>query len=789
MKKPTKRGTFSLRSGGVPTFAKSTLAIAVSGALMAQVAIAQDSKEVELDKLKVEEAITPDTNPYATPGSPYLAERLSDPRRTRELAKTPQTITVLTATQIEESGRSDLRDILDGQPGITLGTGENGNAFGDRYVIRGHEARSDMFVDGLRDPGMTIRESFAIEQVEISKGPSSTFAGRGTTGGAVNSVSKRASTEYDFANTSVGIGLDNYHRLTADVNQVINYDTAVRANVLHAQEDVPDRDPADRERKGAALSVFHQLTDSLELNADYYHFQGEDNPDLGTYLEDADGDGLRNDPVKDIPAYVQDDDFLESTVNTLTLRTGYEFNDSSRIVNLFRYGTTENGYVVSGTRGGDAYPTALDATNETNAYAGSTLSTHNGWQEVDYVANQLNYLTDLELGGMEHELVIGAEYSQSTVLNGTYDIDVTGGNCWGRGRDGTVNPATCIYDVNGNVVDNLNSATQRSISKGDWDSDWNLDILSLSVMDTVDLTDDWTVFGGLRYDYYDYELKTQGRSEGTYSYTDGAWNGHVGASYNITNNANVYTSVSTATNLNGGESDVGTSGGYGGFVGDSDADGGLMTEPERTTSYEIGTKWKLNNGKLLATAAAFLIDKDDVNEGNGYDPTGGSNNTGGNRVEGVEFGLAGNITDDLSIQAGLTLMNAKITETGQCTDRSGNLGPCNEVGNTLANFADNSFSVHAKYQATPQIAFGGGMTYESERFTGQPDAAANESMSVPEYTVFDAFASYKINRDATVRLNVNNVFDEDYYLAAYRSGSFTYIGDGRSASLTLDYKF
>ena len=60
-------------------------------------------------------------------------------------------------------------------------------------------------------------------------------------------------------------------------------------------------------------------------------------------------------------------------------------------------------------------------------------------------------------------------------------------------------------------------------------------------------------------------------------------------------------------------------------------------------------------------------------------------------------------------------------------------------------------------------------------------------MEVPDYTVFDAFVSYQPNRDMNVRLNVGNVFDTDYYLAAYRSGAFTYIGDGRNARLTLEY--
>ena len=174
------RRPVSLRHPSRPDSAHATrnaLALGISAALAGGggAANAQDAEPIELDTLQVEER-TIDTNPYAEPGAPYKARISGDPRHVKELAETPQTITVLTQTQIQESGRQDLRSIVQAQPGITLGTGENGNAFGDRYVIRGHEARSDVFVDGLRDPGMTTRESFAVEQIEITKGPSSTDA-------------------------------------------------------------------------------------------------------------------------------------------------------------------------------------------------------------------------------------------------------------------------------------------------------------------------------------------------------------------------------------------------------------------------------------------------------------------------------------------------------------------------------------------------------------------------------------------------------------------------------------
>src|SRR5690606_15759401 len=113
----------------------------------------QEEQSQELETVIIKARIN--TNPYAEPGIPYKAVISGDERHVKALAETPQTISVLTKEQIQESGRTDLREILDAQPGITLGTGENGNAFGDRYVIRGHEARSDVFVDSLRDPGMT----------------------------------------------------------------------------------------------------------------------------------------------------------------------------------------------------------------------------------------------------------------------------------------------------------------------------------------------------------------------------------------------------------------------------------------------------------------------------------------------------------------------------------------------------------------------------------------------------------------------------------------------------------
>ena len=60
---------------------------------------------------------------------------------------------------------------------------------------------------------------------------------------------------------------------------------------------------------------------------------------------------------------------------------------------------------------------------------------------------------------------------------------------------------------------------------------------------------------------------------------------------------------------------------------------------------------------------------------------------------------------------------------------------------------------------------------------------------VPSYTVYDLFATWEFTETLDARLNVGNVTDEEYYLAAYRSGSFLYYGDARNVRLTVNYVF
>jgi len=229
--------------------------------------------------------------------------------------------------------------------------------------------------------------------------------------------------------------------------------------------------------------------------------------------------------------------------------------------------------------------------------------------------------------------------------------------------------------------------------------------------------------------------------------------------------------------------DVGTSGGYGGLITFNGQAAGA--DPERTESVELGTKWNIFDGKLLLAAALFETRKSDVMEGADYD-SAGTFNTGKNRIRGVEVSATGNITEKLSAQVGYVTMDSEVLDS---------FSEANE-GKTLSNFADNSGYALLRYQLTEQLAFGGAVKYESKRYAGQPDSAAAfntatgaYSQPIPSYTVIDLFGEYEFTKQLNARLNLGNITDKEYYLAAYPSGSFLYYGDAFNARLTLNYEF
>lgn len=323
------------------------------------------------------------------------------------------------------------------------------------------------------------------------------------------------------------------------------------------------------------------------------------------------------------------------------------------------------------------------------------LSTHQGWQEVDYVATQLNAYLDTDIGFTRHGLMLGVEYAEHNVLNGTYDVDNRGDpNCSFRLRS-QLRDGYCIYDENGAVVGGLNAIMGRHVTRGDFDSDYGIDTTSVYLMDTVDLPWGFSTFLGVRADYFDYANTVVSRSgvATDYTYSDLLWNGHAGLVYAFTDWGNAYFSWSTSSNINGGESDLGGNCGYGGICGTPRQV--RDSKPEMSENLELGTKWSLLNDKLLLTAAAFQVTKDDVMENVGDDyETLGTLNTGKNRVRGFEFSAVGNVTDDLSFVVAAAIMESEVRDSVNRTN----------VGKRLSNFANEGVCAQVRLPRSPSAS-------------------------------------------------------------------------------------
>ena len=241
--------------------------------------IAQEVKDPELrNETVIVKDVKPDSNPYGDPDAPYRAVRSASGLFTEDLLDTPKSITVISDEVLKDLGADTFRDIFRSQPGITLGTGEGGNAFGDRIFIRGFDARNDVYVDGVRDPGVGSRETFAVQQIEIMRGPSSTFGGRGTTGGAVSLVSKKPG-EGNWGDVEFTLGTDETRRAVLDVNHEVSDTVAVRFNAMMHESGVAGRDEVYNDRWGLAGAVEWTPTEDLTFGLDYYHLSTEFLPD------------------------------------------------------------------------------------------------------------------------------------------------------------------------------------------------------------------------------------------------------------------------------------------------------------------------------------------------------------------------------------------------------------------------------------------------------------------------------------------------------------------------------
>ncbi|HKO19214.1 MAG TPA: TonB-dependent receptor plug domain-containing protein, partial [Acidobacteriaceae bacterium] len=149
----------------------------------------------------------------------YLAdEETTAARVPLRLAETPQQIEVLTGELLQARAAESMKQAMEMVPaaGLQLGEGRR-----DNFFIRGFNAVTDMYVDGVRDTAQYYRDLSNTERIEVLEGPAAVLYGRGSSGGLINRVTKRPQMEGTLGELSYTAGSYDEQRGTADFDTLV----------------------------------------------------------------------------------------------------------------------------------------------------------------------------------------------------------------------------------------------------------------------------------------------------------------------------------------------------------------------------------------------------------------------------------------------------------------------------------------------------------------------------------------------------------------------------------------
>lgn len=696
-------------------------------------------------------------------GRPYETD--SESRKfTAPLIETPKSVSIIPSELVEEQGATSLVEALKNVPGVTFNAGEGGQPAGDNLKIRGFDAGADVFIDGVRDAGSQTRDVFALEQIEVTKGPGSAYSGRGAAGGSVNLVTKKPEAE-QFLRTTLGSGTDEYLRATVDANHPLSDSAALRLNLLGHQGDVPGRDSVSIEHWGVAPSLALGIGRPTRVNADYYWYRTDDIPDYSIpYGRNADNTEPAGPPV-DVDREnfygLLNRDFQKTGADIGTLEVIHDFSDSLSLRNITRYGETSNDYIVTNPDDSRA--------NVANGFVLRNTKSRNSVTTTK--ANLTDLTARFETGGIAHSLVTGFEISNERMRNQNYDVAILFGDnanedflnsCSAPGALGEASNYNCTTLANPNPHDPWTG----TITPSDEATIAETDTWSVFAFDTLELGERWSLNLGLRYDDYRTE-QLEGLIDAPERFTNDSnfWNHQLGLVYQPVENGSIYLSTGTSSTPSGNTLGDGTEN-----IGTENAD----LEPERSENYELGTKWELLQGRLALTSALFRAEKTNARVAIEPGRNGREQTIGEQEVNGFEFGISGELTESWQLYASYTFLDSEIVDDGPIDANEGNEFP---------NTPRHSANLWTTWQLTEALSLGAGATYVDLRY-GDPE----NTVWAPSYTRYDAMAEYAVTERVTLRLNVDNVTDEVYFVRPYRS-HYAALGPARSAVLTASVEF
>jgi catecholate siderophore receptor len=664
---------------------------------------------------------------------------LIDDKLPGDLQNTPQSVTVVSSQLMASQAVTRLEEALRNVPGITLNAGEGG-ARGDTVNLRGFSAFNDFFLDGIRDAAVYTRDVFNLESVEVVKGPSATLFGRGSTGGAINQVSK-APFLTALDTVTADFGTNHEYRATFDINAPLSSTAALRINAMGESSGIADRDYFDNRRWGVAPSLSLGIGEDNSLVASYIHQQENNLPDSGIPFVNG-----RPAPVPRDLYYGLASDFQTTNDNIATVRFKHDFNSNFSVADTLRYARYEFDYQSTMPNFGMNVPTANTPLDD--IFVGRDAPGSSGTQTN--LTNQTDLTARFKTGSVSHTLFTGAEFARQTNDLSRYNNPFNKNNNW--------IPETPLLNPD---------ATQPLPAVQPITSQQNTTAHSAAVYvtDTLGITPYLDFIAGLRFDHFSADYVQYTWANGAVldlDHTDNVVSPRAALVIKPTSRQSYYLSFGTSF--------------------DPSAEALALTSktadlgPVKAKTYEAGAKTSWLDGRLSTTAAIFRTEVDNAQTNDPENPTITVLN-GDQRVDGLELGASGYLTEHLEITAGYTYLDGKTLASGTPA----------YVGQAMPNVARNALNLWTEYELSDAWEIGAGGNWLGPRY-----ADSAQTATIPGFVVWNAMASYKLSKAVSLQLNVLNLtnktyFENSYYTSAAENHVFP--GAGRSARLTIRATF
>jgi len=661
----------------------------------------------------------------------YVQKRSTSATKTAtDLNNVPQSITVVTQDLIRDQSMQNLADVVRYVPGATMAQGE-GNR--DTPVLRGNASTADMFIDGMRDDTQYFRDLYNIERVEVLKGPNAMIFGRGGAGGVINRVSKAADWQ-TVREITLQAGSWNKRRIAGDFGQAIGDDAAFRVTGMF-EDSESYRDGYEAQRWGINPTFAFNAGENTTVTLGYEHFEDERVADRGIPSSSVAFNGRRL-PVETDPSTFFGDPArspVTADVDAFNALVDHDFGNGLTLRNRTRIADYDKFYQ-------NVYPggPATNGLVDIRAYNNAT--------QRENVFNQTDFVWTLD-GSIKHTVLFGAELGRQETDNfretGVFAANTSCGGTTIRTDRVCVPQSNPIYTGPLTFAQSATDADNHTVAK----------IAALYVQDQIEFSPHWQAILGVRYDRFDVDFRNN-RNGQSLQATDNLFSPRVGVVYKPVEPLSLYASYSMTHLPRSGEQMTSLSA------------SNESLDPEEFKNYELGAKWDVLP-QLSLTAAVYRLDRTNVAVSNN---SGTSDLVKGQRFEGFELGLAGNITEAWSVMGGYAWQDGEFLAGS-------------DVGKRPAQLPEQTASLWNRYDFNDQWGVGLGAVYRGAIFANTSNAVV-----VKSYTRYDAAVFFDLNEKIGLQLNIENIFDKKYFVAAHNDNNIT-PGSPRAAYLSVNVKF